>query len=453
MATVDNERYLRHILLLGEGGLLVLRGIVTREAASRGRTLQNILSCERPNLRTLFREQYSCLFPSSSTVNADVESWDMSLLMVVVKKLFFTTLTQAERTSINTLRTYRVDVQGHPTEMFMGAAEYVTSRADVVAVLRQLSSGINQSSIDEIESIINRTESGNIDILSAMQHIKELHEFKRSLLIELENKFDDTFAKISELDNKLSVIEGVVSKPVQLNDEDSESLRNIQSVQSHLHEDLLDVKSMTNRIDDSSSETHSDMALVKEKLNTLERNDEGRHEELTTHLRRINVNSDESKQAINEIKDVVSKPVQLNDEDCESLRNIQSVQSHLHEDLLDVKCMTDRIDDASSVTHSDVALIKEKLNTLERNDEDRHEELTTHLRRINMNSDESKQAINEIKDLAARPKDLSEADRNTMKGQELRISIIVQNMNAMKQMLMYQIKRGASKELQTIIEA
>jgi hypothetical protein len=92
MATLDEERYLRHMWLLGEGGLFVLRGLVSREVTNSGSTLDNLLQNGRALFRDILREQFQHLFPSTTTVNADVYTWDMSLLLCVLKRMFWSSL-------------------------------------------------------------------------------------------------------------------------------------------------------------------------------------------------------------------------------------------------------------------------------------------------------------------------------------------------------------------------
>ncbi|XP_053402396.1 uncharacterized protein LOC128557864 [Mercenaria mercenaria] len=203
MATLDNERYLRHILLLGEGGLLVLRGIVTREATNCGQTLEHTLATNRALFHNLIREQKTKLFPSTSTVNADVQTWDMSLLTVVVKRLFLSGLSSADTSSFETLKSCRNYIQGHPTSITMSATDFTTNRLLLKTALLQLASGISTDTDTEIKDILRRTESGDIDMQLSLRHIKDLHEFKTSLLDELEGKF----SVLTDMNRRLSSVE------------------------------------------------------------------------------------------------------------------------------------------------------------------------------------------------------------------------------------------------------
>ncbi|XP_060570641.1 uncharacterized protein LOC132728932 [Ruditapes philippinarum] len=205
MATLDEERYLRHIWLLGEGGLFVLRGLISREVTNSGSTLDNLLQNGRALFRSILREQNQHLFPSSTTVNADIYTWDMSLLLCVLKRMFWSSLSLAEKASIRTLKTFRDDFQGHPTIMTMSESDYSINRQLLEQSLRHISSKINANV--EIEVIINRTASGNIDVQSAFKHIKEIHDFKTSFLCALEDKFQQITPKLSSIDTTTTAIQ------------------------------------------------------------------------------------------------------------------------------------------------------------------------------------------------------------------------------------------------------
>ncbi|XP_053387610.1 uncharacterized protein LOC128551156 [Mercenaria mercenaria] len=167
MATLDNERYLRHILLLTEGGLLVLRGIVTREAARSGQTLEDMLRINKTilNKNLILKGHFVTLFPSASTVNANVQTWDMSLLIAVVKELF-KGMSSADTSAISILEAFRTLMHSAS----MSAKDYDINRLETA--LRQLASGISKTE-KKIEDIIMRTELENIDIQSSLRNDTE----------------------------------------------------------------------------------------------------------------------------------------------------------------------------------------------------------------------------------------------------------------------------------------
>ncbi|XP_053403069.1 uncharacterized protein LOC123538728 [Mercenaria mercenaria] len=283
MATLDNERYLRHILLLGEGGLLVLRGIVTREAARSGQTLEHILASNRALFHNLIQEQYIILFPSTSTVNANVQSWDMSLLMVVVKRLFMGTsgLSPAETASIQALKAYRNCIQGHPTSMSMSATDYARDRRLLETALSHLASGISADMDTEIKDMIRRTDSGHIDIQSSFEHIKELHAFKTSFLDALESKL----LVLTDINCELNDIKTC------LNNMDGNHAGRYDALQKQLQE-----------IDITTGATKNDMADMKACLDNMNGNNEVRNGALQTQLQEIDITTGATKNDMADMK-------------------------------------------------------------------------------------------------------------------------------------------------------
>ena len=200
MATLDNERYLRHVWLLGEGGLLVMRRVVEREAVNSGHTLEQLLLKNKLLFQNILPEQRKCLFPTSTTVNASLDTWDMSLLLLVLKKVFWKSLKPADKSCVSTLKTYRNDIQGQPTCVSMAALDYSTNRQILEQSLRSIAYGVNLK--DEIEDLITRTKSGNIDIQKAIENIKEIHEYKSEMIHALEEKFDRVYSVLNDMDKR-----------------------------------------------------------------------------------------------------------------------------------------------------------------------------------------------------------------------------------------------------------
>ncbi|XP_060587771.1 uncharacterized protein LOC132743254 [Ruditapes philippinarum] len=204
MASLDEERYLRYLWLLGEGGLFVLRGVISRETTKSGSTLDNLLQNGRAQFKGVLQKQRDCLFPTTTTVNADTYTWDMSILFVVLKKLFRSGLSLIERADLSTLKTYRDDFQGHPPIMSMNASDYLSNRQRLEQALRQLASGINGKV--EIESIIKRTATGRIDSDSIFTHIREIYDFKTSFLTAVEDMLQHVNSKFSSVQGNEELI-------------------------------------------------------------------------------------------------------------------------------------------------------------------------------------------------------------------------------------------------------
>ncbi|XP_053390021.1 uncharacterized protein LOC128552954 [Mercenaria mercenaria] len=269
--TVGNKLYLRYMLLLGKGGLLVLRRMIAREVARSGQTLEQILLNNRRRFNRLMREQQLKLYPTAATVNANVETWDISLLYHVLTKLFKNNLTLQERSSVNVLKTSRDEIQGHPDEMSMDANDFRVNFDDMDTHLTQLTSGLGQETADEIQAVIESSKSESIDITSSIliQNVKDLNEFKTSVITELEREFGIVHSQLSNINNQLKDIGDMNSQQTELQGENFNLLTNISTVQSHLHEDVLDVKNTTT---DTNATLHSMENNLKEILTVMKIN-------------------------------------------------------------------------------------------------------------------------------------------------------------------------------------
>ncbi|XP_060553312.1 uncharacterized protein LOC132714441, partial [Ruditapes philippinarum] len=203
MATLDEERYLRNLLLLREGTSFVLKSLVVQEEHRSGQTLENLL-----NNKTLFKgilkEQRDILYPVPSTANADLTIWDLSLLLLVVKRLFYPVLPPVTASHIGALKAFRDSIQGHPRKMSMDDTEFLTSQTHLQGHLRNIAGYANQSR--QIEDIIRRTASGNIDIESVFRHVNEIHAFSYSLRVFIEEKLEQIKPKLNSLESDVKTI-------------------------------------------------------------------------------------------------------------------------------------------------------------------------------------------------------------------------------------------------------
>ncbi|XP_053387185.1 uncharacterized protein LOC128550984 [Mercenaria mercenaria] len=267
IATEDNERYLRHLWFLGDGGLLVLKGVLTREEKRCGQSLENKISVNRASFQNMLEEELFKLFPSPLTVNGDVKTLDMSLLITVVKKLFWASLSPAEQSSVQTLKTYSNNIQGNPTNMSMGTIDFDTNWRIVGAALQQLASGISPPAANEIAELKKRAVSGTFDIKWILQHIKEMQAFKPSLLDALENKFRKS--ENLDLGSKLNDIKG--------------------------------------------------------NIDTMEKRNQKRHWEVSNSLNELHTTAKSSKQDITEIKDIAERSKNLHENDRDTIRHIAGV--------------------------------------------------------------------------------------------------------------------------------
>lgn len=186
MATPDNERLVRHLAFLGKVGLLAFRDVVAREASKRRQTLDEILADNRNRFNSN-GEHFFELFTPDFVVNADITTWSMSLLFLVIKKLFWYDLSCDDRSSLLTLINLRDEVNS--TQVSLTEAEYEANRADIKQAIRKLASGLSQPTQERIQDAFNSSGSAVIDVQTAVQQIRELNEYTPSMLDDLDAAF------------------------------------------------------------------------------------------------------------------------------------------------------------------------------------------------------------------------------------------------------------------------
>lgn len=201
MSTIGNERYLRYLLVLGKGGLLVLRGVVEREVAKERVTLNEKLSMNRHKFTSLYRSQYIKLFPTYTTVNADLSTWDISVLYLVLRRIFWNRLSPEDKASITDLKDLR-DATSHFDDMCMDDNTYAASSAELKGCLTSIASGLSELIINEIDNLVSNTDSEMINIQTGMNYVKELNEFKVEMLDALGGKLDGIHGMVENVQGR-----------------------------------------------------------------------------------------------------------------------------------------------------------------------------------------------------------------------------------------------------------
>ncbi|XP_060558367.1 uncharacterized protein LOC132718668 isoform X2 [Ruditapes philippinarum] len=235
MATSDNERYLRYILLLGKGGPLVLKGILKREAQNVGKPLSQILSDNSGKLRHLIRNdsQYERIFPSAGSVNDDLHNWDTSLLCLVILNIFRSSLTSKERNDIKILRDFRNEIQGHSASLALSEDEYNEYRSDLIIVLLKFSSKIDRQYHDECQKLIKSTKSGPIELSSTLEDFKE---FQTELLTVIKADFVANSIKLDDICKEIKKIQGTTVQQKELAEENLRRMCKMENGQDEIRQ-------------------------------------------------------------------------------------------------------------------------------------------------------------------------------------------------------------------------
>ncbi|XP_053372586.1 uncharacterized protein LOC128546022 isoform X2 [Mercenaria mercenaria] len=220
MATTDNERHLRYILLLTEGGTDILRELLKRETQKEmqnsGKTLSECLKDNKDNLKQWTKkEQQEKIFPKSG--NVDTSEWDLSLLGTVILQLYGNCLTSNERRNIKQLKQLRNDLAHSPT-LSMDPMKYDSARKEVASLLIQISNTLDRSVHDRCQTFIKRITTGSVDIQTAIEKVK----LDKNLLEKVQHVSDS----VEEIAGKVNLLSN--------NDKIEELKQLLQQQQNHV---------------------------------------------------------------------------------------------------------------------------------------------------------------------------------------------------------------------------
>ncbi|XP_053381448.1 uncharacterized protein LOC128549136 [Mercenaria mercenaria] len=239
MASGDNEKYLRIVLLLTKGGTLVIREVFARELTSyisqHGGNLDTLLQNYESNIKKrkyLSRPQCLKLFPPTGKTN--FQQWDIGLLVFVTLHVFGTSLSPSEKLEIRQIQILRNDLS-HTSNAELDSSSYQDYLLLLENAISSLTSGLgNKYILTQTKHLFNDCKHGPLDVKSTLE---QLHEIKEKE--ELFQEVLDNFKKIEE-----------------------ESKKNTETIVSTVHEVGAELK------DDISRNTHM-LAELQKKLETF----------------------------------------------------------------------------------------------------------------------------------------------------------------------------------------
>ncbi|XP_060564930.1 uncharacterized protein LOC132724131 isoform X2 [Ruditapes philippinarum] len=205
MATISNERHLRYILLLGEGGTLVLKEILERETVKSSKSLGNLLDADK---NALTRRIEKHILPKVFGPDANQDAWDIQLLSTVILQLFKKSLTKDENNCITKLKELRNEL-AHASSLSMDVEEYDDDRKELSSVLIQLSNGLDKSVHDKCQNFIKDFATGPIDIQSATERVKEFSKYDDKIQTELDKltgKLEDVSTTVKDVSVKVDSV-------------------------------------------------------------------------------------------------------------------------------------------------------------------------------------------------------------------------------------------------------
>lgn len=194
MEEAGNERFLRYMLLLSEGGQLVLKNVLLREVSKRKPSLEAILSNSRHNLSEIIKNQhqYKQIFPTQSTVNADISTWDITLLCLIIIHVFGKDLPESELKDVKDIYESRIRLEGMVSSLALQEADYRKMRLHLAMCLLHLSSATNFETQYECLDIVSTSGVKPLSLHSTLQQLAELHEFENETLEAVCSKLEIT---------------------------------------------------------------------------------------------------------------------------------------------------------------------------------------------------------------------------------------------------------------------
>ncbi|XP_053403332.1 uncharacterized protein LOC128558382 [Mercenaria mercenaria] len=197
---VQTEYYIRLLLILVQGGMLVCKGIIDRELA--GIALDVILKTHEKTLKKkLIKSQYIVLFPKSGT--PDVEDLDLSLLTVVLQDV--TNLSTADIQYIKVIKETR-NTLAHNSTASVELADYTTLKTDLEDALTKLCLGLDVNLQTECSKLIQKFTGEPLDEAAALKYVKELRnedELLQDFEGMLEKQSEDIVQEVKASENRL----------------------------------------------------------------------------------------------------------------------------------------------------------------------------------------------------------------------------------------------------------
>ncbi|XP_060566185.1 uncharacterized protein LOC132725123 [Ruditapes philippinarum] len=162
MASKENIFFLRSFLLLIEGGLYISKEILSRECQKSENDLDEILKINEPKLKHLFHDkQYQKLFPKFGT--ADVNCWDLQLLVGVLITVFGRDLKSGEKDKLKLLRYMRNETFMHCTTAALDERKYEEVIEEIDDNITTLASTFDISVQQHCSNYIKQFTSGPLE--------------------------------------------------------------------------------------------------------------------------------------------------------------------------------------------------------------------------------------------------------------------------------------------------
>lgn len=205
MASADEEKFMRSLLLLLKGTLFIAKKVVTREEQKEiqrtGRDLDDVLKDNRKKIEHKFKKykQREILFPPSGRTK--VEMWDISLLTGVLLNVFESSLSDDERKAVKNIRTQGKEVYAHTDTASLSDNDYIDICDGLKTSFYTLASGFSSEIHDQCKNIVDTCLSGALDLTCHVEELKRLTEMDsmfRETIRNIDRAGEETTTNVSK---------------------------------------------------------------------------------------------------------------------------------------------------------------------------------------------------------------------------------------------------------------
>ncbi|XP_053389071.1 uncharacterized protein LOC128552089 [Mercenaria mercenaria] len=225
MVTIENEYYLRTILLLCEGGAYIAKHIIGRELPKYGGDLDTLLKQFKNKLRHEFHEKkMEKLFPNNCSDKTDFNKWDIQMLIGVTLLLFRKSLSHDEKQKLKTIKFIRHEILAHSLSASICLEKYEDVRQDLRDAINTLAGGFDQTVKNKCKEYIKTYAFDPFEVKSA---IKRLQDAKDT---------DDLFQEVTNiiiksketLSNEIHGVESIVRQDGRTNEKLTDKLNLVE---------------------------------------------------------------------------------------------------------------------------------------------------------------------------------------------------------------------------------
>jgi flagellar capping protein FliD len=174
MVTIDNEYYLRIILLLLDGSTYICKKVFNRELHKHGGDLDVLLKKWKNKLQhEFYKRQMEKLFPNDGLDKTDINKWDIQMIIGVMLLLFRLTLTDEEKRILKDIKYIRHEVFAHSPSASLCLEKYEDVQKQLEDAMKHLARSFDQNVKIKCNDYITVFTTGALDVNSAIQRLQE----------------------------------------------------------------------------------------------------------------------------------------------------------------------------------------------------------------------------------------------------------------------------------------